>query len=833
MVYASSAAVYGARSGVAGEAVAQDVTLADVAGILGRAKGRILLASVAGAALAFVVAFNIPDRYEVRGLLMIDDPGAAVGAPQGARAPAVEGLSVLSVQDLLGSEEYQWGAARTLLPLQPPEAGLDPAAWAKAQLRRLVAVAGGWVRLDAGRPAGVPAEGDPQVEALRRRIAANLTAKGSIESGMVALTYLDTDPQRAADLLNGIMDHLVVEWRERTTRQRARVIASIEDRLERLRREIAARSGEVARLRQQIEMEPTPMGTVLDQQVAEATRQLAAETMALAAARARHEWTERSVRQGSIDNNGGQMPFSILLDTLRQDRARAAQRLAALQRRSNEILPQRQLVGVQERQLASLQAAQDQLTQLLEQHRIAQRVGASAVRVVAHTVPPSLPAGPRRPLAVVLAGVVSGLGAALAALFAGTVSEFLPQAARYRGLVGAREIYPLPVLPRRARQRVWRARRGRSPGPAQRPGHGALAVGAPQRRRCCGHDHLGHRRRGQDHALGAARLQQRHARRAHAPGGCRPVHRPRPARPGAARPLPGRGSGAGNLRGHRPAAPDDAPQAISEGGVEPRGGRDFVQERVIDQQEADQPAGDGAKSRRDPRPHRVEEFRGRERDLPADEPERDIDLERCRQEQARRHRLEPDEGGGDEQGQRRRQRDQAGDQLQTPLPTDHAAAVEPAVQDGLLADEDALADGEGLRMAKARLRCERKAVAEALDQRAQGGTPHQPIDGAVGAGMASVKVLQLGRLVPSLQLGGQRKLVSGTRLDAPATMDGRNDPPAGRGSLPGDLARLVRSGRRLGSGRACVGVDVHAAPSTVAASSASTACSICSGRSSG
>jgi polysaccharide biosynthesis transport protein len=493
-----------------------DVTLADIARILGRSRRWIVAITTVGVVLAFAIAFNLPDRYEAHGLLMGDGSGDDIARLDGAPIHrSSDSLSATSVKNLLSSDEYLRGAAHVLLATYPPD--MDdggPIAWVEKQIRRLLREVGRWVRLgdDSLSATTAPARDDP-VEIVRHQLASNLDVSADDESGTIALAYSDTNPQRAADTVNIVMEFLVRDWRARSAQTRAQVISTLESRLAALRMGIEVQSGSISYLRQQLRLDAAPMGTVLDQQMAEATRTLAAESSAVAVARARYEWAERSVREGSVDNNAGGTPFSPLLETLREARGKVEQRLGGLetdlgprhprllavveearrldaeietetnrilielrqaitaaearqasakraleglQQRSIEILPERQLVNVRERQLASLQTVHDSLAQVLEQSQVVQQVGASAIRIAANAVPPAVPAGPRRLLAVGLAGVVSLLGSVIAALFYGTVSSFFTSTERYRGIVDAREVYPLPILRRQTSQRIWR-----------------------------------------------------------------------------------------------------------------------------------------------------------------------------------------------------------------------------------------------------------------------------------------------------------------------------------------------------------------------------------------
>ena len=489
---------------------ALDITLADILAIVRRAAGRILLVATLCGFAAFVLVFNLPDRYEVRGLLAVGAP-VGLSAERSTRRPPDDGMSALSAQDMLSSEEVQQRAATLVADLYPPEPE-DLVSRMISRVRQAIVDAGDLVRLQQPGAARPPTD-DPALDDLSRRIAGHLSVKGDLESGSVQLGYQDNDPRRGAEALNRLMDGFVADWQQRARAYRARLIATIQVRLAALREDITARSDELSRLRQRLGLDVTPAGTVLDQRIAEATQRLAQESAALAAAKARYAWTERSVRSESLDNSGDRGPFSQALETLREERARAAQRLAAmeaevgprhparlaltdelrqadaavaaeirrvlgelqraitaaearetsardeleaLQRRSAEILPQRQLIGARERELTSLQASYDGLTEELEQQRVALDAGAASVRVASYAVAPSMPAGPRRLLAVVLTTLVAGLGAALVTLFFGTANEALGVGERCRALVGARQTYPLPVLPRRPRRRVWR-----------------------------------------------------------------------------------------------------------------------------------------------------------------------------------------------------------------------------------------------------------------------------------------------------------------------------------------------------------------------------------------
>jgi polysaccharide biosynthesis transport protein len=493
----------------------EDVTLADIARILGRSRRWIAAGTIVGVGLAFTIAFNLPDRYEAQGLLMGDGSGDDIARLDGAPIHgSSDSLSATSVKNLLASDEYLRGAAHVLLATYPPDVDNGgPIAWVSGQIRRLLRELGRWVMFGDDSSSAAAAARDDPVEIVRHRLASNLDVSADDESGTITLAYSDTDPQRAAGSVNIVMEFLVEDWRARSAQTRAQVISTLESRLAAVRKAIEVRSFTISHLRQQLRLDPAPMGTVLDQQIAEATRTLASESSAVAVARARYEWAERSVRQGSIDNNAGGTPFSPLLERLREQRAGVEQRLGgleadlgprhpkllalveearrldtaaraeanrilmelreamtaveareasakraleALQQRSMDILPERQLVNSRERQQASLQTVHDSLAQVLEQSQVAQQVGASTIRIAAFAVPPTTPAGPRRLFAVGLAGVVSFLGSVIVALFYGTVSEFFASTERYRGIVDAREVYPLPILRRQASQRIWR-----------------------------------------------------------------------------------------------------------------------------------------------------------------------------------------------------------------------------------------------------------------------------------------------------------------------------------------------------------------------------------------
>jgi uncharacterized protein involved in exopolysaccharide biosynthesis len=483
-----------------------DITLADMARTIRWARLWIVAATLAGIGIAASIAFSVPSEYRAEGLLLAGGRAGNSATLEGINV-ARDGFSAPAIKRIVDSDQILHQVATDLLAAGPVE--LDSPSWrsailsiVSASIHRILAAVG------AARSQSLPPDPANRLSlALRQHMA----TVAELESGTVTVTYSDPDPVRAAGIANRIMTAVVDDRQRAIDQDRLVMLASLTERLRHMRAEIDAQSDEVGRLREQLEFENTPAGSVLDRRVTEASRALSEAIAARVATQVRLSGAERAIGEDAVSNRESGMLISPLLEKLRQDQARASQEQAhasnlgpmhpysiafdselkrinaAISAESTRILtelrnavtdaeareaserqnleelrrleragiPDRYRVTAIEQKIAAKQGEFDGLSRLLEYYRLP-KGNDSGVHIAAVAVPPSTAAGPHRMLAVMLGGVIGLIGAVVVSLFRGALLGLYAAPERYGDLVGARQVYAFPNLPRRVAKGAWR-----------------------------------------------------------------------------------------------------------------------------------------------------------------------------------------------------------------------------------------------------------------------------------------------------------------------------------------------------------------------------------------
>lgn len=485
-----------------------EITLTDIARILGRAWRWIAMSTAAGMVVTALVAFSLPDQYEAEGLLLSGGPVGNGAALEGIRLER-GAFSAPAIKRITDSDENLRQVAKDLLSqgIAPPET----ASW----LSSIVPAVKDWVGRIAAEIVGQPipkgAKAAP-VDRLRLLLARNMMTASDLESGTVKVRYTDTDPERAAAIANDIMSRVVADRQHVLAQERADIVALVGEQRRVMGSEIEKRTRQISLLRQQLEFDNAPGGTVLDRRITEAARALNAASAELASARAHFDGAKVAINQDAIRNKEGGMVLSPLLERLRQEQAVATQRMASedtrfgplhpetialegelqriataisaengrilielrgavtaaesreaaarrnldeLRKLHDEGIPDRYQVTVQEKKLAALEANFDSMTRLLEYYEI-QKGDATGVRVSALAVASPVRSGPHRPMAVIFGGFICFVGSVIVSLFHGMSSGLYASPDRYRHLLGAGDVYTLPILPRRVARSAWK-----------------------------------------------------------------------------------------------------------------------------------------------------------------------------------------------------------------------------------------------------------------------------------------------------------------------------------------------------------------------------------------
>jgi uncharacterized protein involved in exopolysaccharide biosynthesis/cellulose biosynthesis protein BcsQ len=353
---------------------------------------------------------------------------------------------------------------------------------------------------------------DPNEEKIGafKTLKANLEVRGEEKVPILKIRYTDQDPVLAADVVNAAANLLLNKRHAAREQRLSRTIDALRDQINQVREQIKTATERAGRLRGELKYFSTPSGSILAQQITDATKALSDATVEVSVANARyaaavssagHDQSNRGLnelldspllhslvteetalrleerelsatlgksypvqariksRLASVDN-AIQQEISHLLAAVHQKVIEAQARQKALQERLDHLRTSTAeggkvdlAVQMNERQLDGLLHSQNGLVRLLQQLQFG-TADPDRLHIASIGVPPLLPSEPHRLTTFVMgSAVIVGLAFILAMAHATLTRRCLTlQGVRTNRL--AREVFSVPWIERRRRRQL-------------------------------------------------------------------------------------------------------------------------------------------------------------------------------------------------------------------------------------------------------------------------------------------------------------------------------------------------------------------------------------------
>jgi succinoglycan biosynthesis transport protein ExoP len=486
----------------------QAVDLSTMVTILGRYAKRIVLGSAIGCAALAATLLSLPNRYTAEAVIS-GEGGGGPGPLQDfdgirieTRAMAGPGTdSVATVMQSDGFLSRLLAAVGQQQVLQGHDGG---------QLTTWISQIQAW--MGTSQP---PDQVREQTRAFKT-LKANLAVIGDEKSPVLRIRYTDEDPVLAATVVNAAAKQLLDDRQATHERQLAGTIASLKAQIEKVHTQISAATEQASGLRSNLQYFATPSGTILAQQITDATQAVSDAAIAVSTASTQYSaasasagprrdnralnnlvdsptlqrlvteetslqhddaelassfgerYPERLEIKSRLANVGAAIQREIArqLAALREKVTQAQRHQEALQERLNALRAKTAEAGradlaiqMNERQIDGLLHSQNSLIRLLQQLEFGS-AGADRLYVAAWGVPPLIPSQPHRLLVFAIGSVVViGLAVTSAIAYAVATRKCMTVAA-VRAAALAREIFTLPVIGRSRRRHLLEQRKG-------------------------------------------------------------------------------------------------------------------------------------------------------------------------------------------------------------------------------------------------------------------------------------------------------------------------------------------------------------------------------------
>ncbi len=452
----------------------QPIDLTAITAILRRYSKQIVFGSVIACAGLFGTLQALPNRYSAEAIISRENSPGSLQDFDGIRIEnrADSGFGTESEASVVRSDEFlgRLVAAIGLPRLLEQTSQSSRAAWAgqiQAALQRATSM------LQTERSSS----GDPDKIRAFKTLKANLEVHGDEKMPILRIRYTDEDPVLAADMVNSAAKLLLDDRRAARERRLGNTIGALHEQIDKIRAQISAATELAARLRSDLQYFSTPSGSILAQQITDATRALSEATIEVSIASARYgaavasagrdrsnraindlldspvlrrlfmeeatqqlddaelastlgkRYPERVQIKSRLADIGTaiQKEISHLLAALQQKVIQAQTRQKALQDRLDDLRTRTAEAGkvdlaiqMNERQLEGLLHSQNGLVRLLQQLQFG-TADADRLHIASLGVPPLVPSQPHR-LAVFLMGSVVILGVAITLAMAHAVA---------------------------------------------------------------------------------------------------------------------------------------------------------------------------------------------------------------------------------------------------------------------------------------------------------------------------------------------------------------------------------------------------------------------------
>lgn len=332
----------------------QDVTFDVIWAVLRRYRLRILVSMTVLLGAAASVILTLPREYTAEAILTFDNAGRFLPELDGIRISDAAALADPRAEaKLIDSDGFLTrlanaaGAAR--IESSGSRSSMSPAGlW--LMMRAWISDAMQYVRGDEVDADGGTAERAVEISArkhLKRALEVVAGEKDKDDkSSILAIRYTDPDPRMATDMANMAANQDVEDRARERDKAVSEAVSALRERLAQLGQDVAAATKRAADLRGQLNYYATPTGTVLAQQITEASRAAAAAALQVSTASTQYAAATKALAAGGERALNQQFNSPLLQDLITEE-ASLKQRDAELGTMLGERHPSRQTVQSQ------------------------------------------------------------------------------------------------------------------------------------------------------------------------------------------------------------------------------------------------------------------------------------------------------------------------------------------------------------------------------------------------------------------------------------------------------------------------------------------------------
>lgn len=485
----------------------QPIDLTALIAIVRRYSKRIALGSLIACAGLFGTLEALPNRYTAEAIISGGGSPASLQDFDGIRIEnRIDlGIGTESEASILRSDAFLARLATAVgLPRLLREANQRSGATWVEQIQAAVQHVLSMLRKER------PASTDPEEIRAFKILKANLDVRGDEKVPLLKIRYTDEDPVLAADVVNAAAK-LLLDSRHAMLEQRLeKSIGALREQIDKVRAQVSIATERAARLRSDLQYFSTPSGSILAQQITDATRALSEATVGVSVANARynaalasagHDRSNRAINE-LLDSrtlqrlvmeettlrgkdaelastfgkhypqraeiksrladvgNAIQKEISHLLAALQQKVIEAQKRQAALRERLDDLRSRTAEAGkvdlaiqTSERQLDGLLHSQNGLVRLLQQLQFG-TTDTGRLHIASLGVPPLVPSQPHRFIVFLIGSVIIlGIAFTLAVAHAVGTRKCLTLHG-VRAIDVAREVFSIPWIQRGRRRQL-------------------------------------------------------------------------------------------------------------------------------------------------------------------------------------------------------------------------------------------------------------------------------------------------------------------------------------------------------------------------------------------
>jgi uncharacterized protein involved in exopolysaccharide biosynthesis/Mrp family chromosome partitioning ATPase len=346
----------------------QDITSDVIWAVFRRYRLRILASVTVLLTAAGAVILTLPREYTAEAILTFDNAGrflpeldgiriSDAGAPADPHAEAklMESDGFLSrLASAAGPERIE--SSRLLPSIAPARWWLMIRSWCDGAMQRLRSNDADANSEITGRAIDIQAR-----KHLKRALDVVVDEKND-KSLILVIRYTDPDPRVAAEIANTAAKQDVEDRAGERDKAVSEAVSALRERLGQVRQDIADATKRASDLRGRLNYYSTPSGTVLAQQITEASRAVSAATLQVSMMSAQYTAATKALNAGG-ERALNQQFHSPLLQDLITEEASLKQRDAELATMLGERHPQRQ--AVQSQLLQTRRSIQQEVSRIL------------------------------------------------------------------------------------------------------------------------------------------------------------------------------------------------------------------------------------------------------------------------------------------------------------------------------------------------------------------------------------------------------------------------------------------------------------------------------------